>query len=312
MRTLLVMAALGWCAVSTPPPWGLLWVAVPGAVAIALLLCWRWGPWGVLVPVFLLMAGMMAVGPLTPWVWWTPVAALTGCWMGLREEGAGPPAGKRAWMLLPLLLLAAALPWTISYPELVGGAERALREADTYVIEAGRRGGFPADQLETLRRNVEQAAALRQRWLPNLLPTVLFGWMAVLVMAGRGLSALIAGRLRWPEPSRARLNEWRLPDGAIWMTIAGLALLAAALPGWSATAWTLLLVSALGFCVQGIAVVESLLLARGIPPSIIALTLVFVFLMATPVFVLSTVSVGVSDVWLDYRRLEASTEGDTF
>jgi hypothetical protein len=62
--------------------------------------------------------------------------------------------------------------------------------------------------------------------------------------------------------------------------------------------------------VQGIAVVESLLLARGVPPSIIVLTMLFVFALAMPVFVLTALAVGLSDVWLDYRRLEAVPERD--
>jgi hypothetical protein len=63
--------------------------------------------------------------------------------------------------------------------------------------------------------------------------------------------------------------------------------------------------------VQGVAVVESLLLARGVPPSIIALTFVFVFAMAAPVFLLGAVCVGLSDVWLDYRRIESVPDGDS-
>jgi hypothetical protein len=110
--------------------------------------------------------------------------------------------------------------------------------------------------------------------------------------------------------ARASLSGWRLPDGALWLFLAGLAGVVlewhAALPA----AWTLLLTAGLGFCIQGIAVVESLLLARGVPPSIIVLTLVFVFTLALPVFLLTTVSVGLSDVWLDYRRLEAQPESD--
>jgi hypothetical protein len=116
--------------------------------------------------------------------------------------------------------------------------------------------------------------------------------------------------MRWPELSRARLVEWRLPDGAIWVMIAGLGLLLSPLPAWKPSGWTLLIGSGLGYCVQGIAVVESLLLARGVPPSMIFLMLVFVFAMATPVFVLAATAVGVSDLWLDYRRIEAVPDGD--
>jgi hypothetical protein len=62
--------------------------------------------------------------------------------------------------------------------------------------------------------------------------------------------------------------------------------------------------------VQGVAVVESLLLARGVPPPVIILTMLFVFMIAMPMFVLTMAALGLSDVWLDYRRLEPVADGD--
>lgn len=309
-RALLLLALLTLCALSTPLPWGSLWVVVPVAVAVALLLCWRWGPWGVLVPVALLSATMIAVGPYAAWSWWIPVAALTGCWMGLREEGGGPGAGQRAWMLLPLLLLAAGLPWAFSYPELVARLDGFLKQGDGNLVQISQQIGYQGERLRGLQAALQESAALRSRSLPIVLPSLLFLWMALLVVAGRDVSAWLADRLRWPALSRARFVEWRLPDGALWLLIGGLGLLLGDLKSWAPTAWTLLIVPALGYCVQGIAVVESLLLLRGVPPPIIALTLLFVFVMALPVFIVTTVCVGLSDIWLDYRRLEAIPGGD--
>ena len=39
-------------------------------------------------------------------------------------------------------------------------------------------------------------------------------------------------------------------------------------------------------------------------------SLLFIVLMAFPVFLPATVCVGLSDIWLDYRRLEAAYDGD--
>jgi len=36
--------------------------------------------------------------------------------------------------------------------------------------------------------------------------------------------------------------------------------------------------------------------------------MLFVFCVAMPVFVLTTAAVGLSDVWLDYRRLEPASD----
>ena len=310
LRTLLLVLALALGAAGTPLPWGALWLAVPAAVALGLLLCWRWGPWGVLVPVSLMTAVLIIEGPFAAWTWWIPVAALTGCWMGLREEGGGPEAGQRAWMMLPILLLAAGLPWTVTYPDLVNGLDQLLRNTEPGMLESAKRLGYQGERLHAVEQYLRQSAELRSPWVRVLLPSVIFSWMVLLVGAGRVIAASIADRIHWPDLSRARFSEWRLPDGAIWLFLSGLGLLLADLKPWTPTATTLLIVPALGYCAQGIAVVESLLLLRGVPPSIITLTLLFVFIMAFPVFILTTVCVGISDVWLDYRRLEAIPDGD--
>jgi len=230
--------------------------------------------------------------------------------MGLREEGLGPGSGERAWMLLPALVLAAALPWTAQYPALVQHVNRELEAGDAQLVTIGRQIGYEEGRLLELERTIEAQGKLRARALPHVLPTALFVWVALLVGAGRSISNLAGRLLRWPPLSRSGLRAWRLPDGAIWILLLGLGLLVAQWRAWAPTAWTLLINAALGYCVQGIAVVESLLLARGIPPSIIALTMVFVFTLAMPVFVMTTVAVGISDVWLDYRRLEHDPDAD--
>ena len=285
-------------------PWAWLWVLVPLATATSLLLCWRFGVWGVLAPVAMPAIAMLAVGPAQSWVWWVPVAALTGAWMGLSEEGGGPGAGERAWMLLPLLLLAVVLPWSSGYAELVVKLQAALSESARQRVALFEQFGYTGDRLQALQREAEQGDALMKRMLPHALPALLFVWMALLVSTGRALAARGASLWRWPELSHRGFIGWRLPDAVIWLMMAGIGLLLLQLAPWGPSAWTLLTVPALGFGVQGVAVVESLMLARGVPPAIITLTLLFVFLMATPVFVLGVVGVGVSDVWLDYRRLE--------
>ena len=304
------MAALLLFAWRTPMPWGGLWVLVPAAVAASLLMAWRWGAWGVAAPVAMFAAGMVFEGPFSLWVWWIPVAALTGAWMGLREEGGGPAAGQRAWMLLPILLLAALMPWMANYPDLVASFERTLRLGDQQMLTIYRQLGYQGERLQAMERMLLEAAALQKPVLPSALPSLLFIWMVVLVIAGRGLASRLASRMRWPELSPGRLVDWRLPDAALWLMLLGIALLVA---GWNTgapSAWTLLVNLGLGYCVQGVAVVESVLLARGVPSSIIALTFVFVFAMAAPVFLLGAACVGLSDVWLDYRRLEAVPDGD--
>jgi hypothetical protein len=307
-KVVALLLGLSLMASMTPFPWARLWLVIPVTVAGSLLAGWRFGAWGVLAPVALFAAAMVIEGPFSLWVWWVPVASLTGVWMGLREEGGGPASGERAWMLLPVLLLAALMPWTLHYADLVGNAQRELHAGDAAWIEIGRQIGYKPDRLSALQRAVEDQAKARDRILPYVLPTALFVWVMLLVGAGRSLSAWMTGVLRWPALSRSPLRSWRLPDGAVWLLLLGMTLLVLQWTSWAPTAWTLILNTALAYCVQGIAVVESLLLARGVPPSIIVLTMLFVFAVAFPVFVLTTAAVGLSDVWLDYRRIEPARD----
>jgi hypothetical protein len=310
LRALLLVLLLGALTLMTPEPWTWLWPAVPATVAFALLVSWRYGMVAVaLVAVFAVTLALIGSSQGL-WVWWIPAAALVGAWMGRREEGAGPGAGQRAWMLLPALVLAAALPWLGHYGDLVTRVERELAAGDAQVLEILRKVGGSPERLGTMEKAVTDNATLRRLALPHVIPSVLFLWVALLVTAGRALAARLARALRWPRLSRARLRDWRLPDGALWALIAGLALLLAPWPAWAPTGWTLLINAGLGYCLQGVAVVESLLLARGVPLPIIILTMLFVFMIAMPLIVLPMAALGLSDVWLDYRRLEPARSGD--
>jgi hypothetical protein len=139
-----------------------------------------------------------------------------------------------------------------------------------------------------------------------LVPNALFFWSVLLVAAGRALTGRLATVLGWPELSRSPLRAWRLPDVALAPLLAGLALVVFADRAWQPVAAVLLLQSALGYSVQGIAVVESVLLLRGIPPAFVTLTLVFVIAVSLLWVLPALTVVGLSDVWLDYRRLEPS------
>jgi hypothetical protein len=298
------------CSTQSVPPWGALWLLIPASTAVSLLAAWRYGLRSLVIPVTLFAAALSLAGPGQTWAWWIPVAALTGAWMGLREEGGGVGSGMRAWMLLPLLVLAAGLPWTPGYATLVHDAQEGLRAWHAEQLLVAKQMHYSAEQMRSIEEVLQLFTDSAITVMANALPTVLFVWIAVLVRCGRMVAARIAASLRWPSLSRGTLAEWRLPDGALWLLIAGLGMVIA---GWNAsapTAWTLLLNTALGFGVQGIAVVESLLVSRGVPPSITVLTLMFVLLFTMPVSLVTAVVLGLSDVWLDYRRLETTPHGD--
>lgn len=297
---MLLLLALG--AASFSPPWAVLWLGVPVTVAASLLLAWRFGTWAFAVPAIALVPVLVQGG--APASGWMAAAGLTGVWMGLREEGGGPPAGERALMLAPLLLLAAIVPLLPGWKETVAQLVAFSHEANRQSLAMANGAGWPAERVQDFERVVRDGEKLLPGVMPLALPVMLFVWTSLLVSAGRSLASRTAIVLGWPPLGAQGLRDLRLPDAVLAVLIGGLALALFAGPTFHATASALLAATLLGFCLQGVAVVESALLSRGVPLALIVLSLSFMFVAALPAFVTTATLLGLSDVWLDYRRLE--------
>ena len=308
---LILLLALG--ALGSSGTWGAMWLLVPAATATGLLLAWRFGPAALALPGALGVAvaafAFAGVKGLAPWsTAWLPLGAAVGVWMGLHEEGGGPGIGERAWMHVPLLAMAVLLPVVPGFDSALGRFDGVLRVQQEALLKSPETASWPAVWREELQRKVQAPAEERRRDLLFLVPNALFFWSVMLVAAGRGLAARLAAVLGWPELSRSPLRAWRLPDAALGPLLVGLAVVVFADRAWQPVAAVLLVQAALGYSVQGIAVVESVMRSRGLPPAVVTLTLVFVIAVSL-LWVLPVLAVvGLSDVWLDYRRLEPSPE----
>ncbi len=315
VRSVLLVLFLLFGALSSPWPWSLGWIAVPASTAVALLLAWRFGRVAMVLPLVLALAagaGAVIAGDRAP-LWltaWPALAAVTGAWMGWREEGGGPSLGERAWMFVPMLVLAAALPVLPGFPAAIERLDARMRTEQERMLASVN----PSETPSALREALQQAAAMpveeRRKSLLLMIPNAMFAWVALLAAVGRALAARAAGVLGWPPLSRAPLATWRLPDAALVPLLVGIAVAVFADRAWQPGALTLLVMVVLGYSVQGVAVVESVLLSRGMSPAFVALTMLLVIAVSL-LWVLPAIAVvGLSDVWLDYRRLEPSSEGE--
>ena len=314
MFAVLFLCLLAFLGLVTPWPWAALWVAVPVVVAVSLLLAWRFGPPAMALPALLAVGSALLVAfpveGIRAWhLLWLPVASWTGAWMGSREEGGGPALGERAWMHAPILAAAFALPILPGMVDALTRVEARARIEEQQVLATLPGPAKPGTLRQMLEDSAKLPAADRVRMLNFFSPNLVFGWMVVLVAAGRLLAARLAASRGWPRLSTASLSSWRLPDAALVPLIAGLAIALFASPQWWPGAALLLAQSALGYSLQGLAVAHSVLLARGVAPAFVALLMVFLFVFTLPVFLPSTALLGLSDVWLDYRRLESPREG---
>ena len=192
----------------------------------------------------------------------------------------------------------------------MGSLDARMLAEQELVLKSVPAKDVPAMWLEAKKQFDAVPAEERRKLWTILVPNLMFAWAAMLVIAGRALAARCATVLDWPPLSRSPLHLWRLPDAALAPLIVGLALLVLASPVTHPSAATLLVVSVLGYSVQGVAVVESVLLSRGMPPVFVALTVLFVIVVSLLWILPAVAVVGLSDVWLDYRKLEPAPEGE--
>ena len=286
------------------------------AVAASLLLAWRFGRAAMRAAARCSRRGghwqaVRGRRPSLP-LWftaWVPLASLCGVWMGWREEGGGPSSGERAWMFVPLLLLASSLPLLPGFPAAVARLDARMRVEQERMLASMKPDEVPAALREAMRQASSAAGggAAEVADVDDSQRDVRCGWCCSrrpVARSPRASRACWAGR----RCRAVRCVAWRLPDAALVPLIVGIALLVFADRALHPSALTLLLHVVLGYSVQGVAVVESVLLSRGMSPAFVALTMLFVIAVSL-LWVLPAVAVvGLSDVWLDYRRLEPSSD----
>ncbi len=141
----------------------------------------------------------------------------------------------------------------------------------------------------------DQMPGLLQRLLPGLLVTntALVAWLNV-VLARQIVFILGGGR---PEPA---MYNWAPPEWVIFGLLGAGFLLLVPVPGARLLGLNLLMVLAVLYFSQGVAVVATWLLRLGLPRLLRVVGYILLFL--NPFFFL-IITLGLMDLWLDFRRL---------
>jgi hypothetical protein len=303
---LLLMAA---GALRTPPPWNELWILAPALGAagyLANLHRWRLGWLAPTVAVGYLLA-RTDVPPVWGWLLVGTSAAATLFGLARRE---GVPLARGLWSLLPLVALALAFPFSSLYQPAVetavAGVTRLGEEAFQSYEQLGLQGGSLGERAEQVKAATEAMA-----WgVRHLMPTLLFVWAVLLVALGTLLARRAARAMGRPLAAGQPFVRFRLPEGAVWLLLLGLGFAAARRPELVPAGVNLTLCVGLGYCLQGMAVIDFAMLARGFPAGMIWILFLFVTFFALPVLVATATGLGVADIWLDLRRRVADSGGE--
>ena len=267
-----------------------------GQVIAMLLACQRYGAQRLLPLMVLLSLGSAVMFNLGLAL--TPLMGLIAGYQTERQQGYGQT------------IAAAAIPGVVQALWLLLASDALPREelVEQFLGQLKDMGMQLSADMPTQRRLV--AAVLR------LQPGIEFVSTLFILVLAYHLSQRVAGLVRVSLPAALPFRLWRPWPQLIWVLIAGLALKLLGSGLAEDLALNLMMVMAILYAVQGLALVRFYCWRWGIPRLVEPLLyLALVFTSGVSVILLA--GLGLLDTWFDWRRLESSAapsppeEGDT-
>jgi len=256
------------------------------AAAIGWALRGGWRGWAVGLGPGAILVVAAAPGSLASYV----AGALAGpiVWESLRR-GRTPGAAvvRGAWPAVALAIGAAATGFQ-PIPDDVGASVTAVFE------EVARQGELPAERIVELRERSEAALAFARRtWVASEAV-----WIWVSVALGYGWARRLVG-----GPGFGRFARLDLPDGLVWVLIAGLAAMLLGRDRILGVVGTnLVFVTGFAFSLRGFAIESWWMDRAGLGR--VARVALFAggAVLFLPVFLVLAAGLGLFDTWFDFRR----------
>jgi uncharacterized protein YybS (DUF2232 family) len=185
--------------------------------------------------------------------------------------------------------------WGAMLQDLRGNLNDSLAAA----VQMQEKMGFPQENIELLKERAPQVVEI----VLQLLPAAVFISLGLIVL----FNILLLCR-RFPEKREqwmtlTSLLTWKAPDVLVWPLIAsGFAMF---LPGFvllKAFAANFLLVIAVCYFFQGLAIVAYFFNKNSVPRFVRGI--VYIFIVFQQIFTLLVVGLGLFDLWADFRRLK--------
>jgi len=171
------------------------------------------------------------------------------------------------------------------------------------VIEIYRTGTeLPADVLYNLEQIITSIREFLPKVLPGLLATsvIITVWLNMLIV-NYLLYRFKPEKIAWP-----RFSQWQLPEKLVWLVIAAAMLLLVGSGAVKNAGYSLAIIAAILYCLQGVAVFIHFLDRWKIPGYL--RVIVYVILVVQSYGLLLLAMLGVADIWIDFRRLAVNTK----
>jgi uncharacterized protein YybS (DUF2232 family) len=205
-------------------------------------------------------------------------------------------------LILPVLVLIAfsilhtgEAPWQSGEAYL---ANAILENVKTY-----SEMGFPPEQINQIKDNAKKIAAT----LINILPALVLVNVAFCIWLNLLAARTIFYRQRLYFPDFGDLARWKSPEKLIWLVIVSGGMLLIPDDRVFYAALNILILCLFVYLLQGLAIISFLFRKKNIP--IILRTVFYVLLTFQPIFTLLVIAVGLFDLWLDFRKFNATMDG---
>ncbi|HVP39717.1 MAG TPA: DUF2232 domain-containing protein [Candidatus Saccharimonadales bacterium] len=287
----------GLLLLADPPTW-LLWSPLALWVALLVAAAVRLPP---LSAPALGFAGVAALAlARAPWEWVGFALALT---VGAVTLGVAARAQLRAGTAVLLASVPAAA-WVGGW--FLGPGHLALERTLRADLVAELLKWMPFDARTGLSREAFQALLARAAdTVVLLLPAFSLVQVVPLMAWGYLLAQAWLVGSRRPLAALPPFSRLRLPDGAVWVLCLGIFLLVTRHSAVHRAGANLSAFMAAAYFCQGLSVITFMALAMRVSWQVATSLVAVAVLLLSPLFSLFTCVLGLSDVWLDFRHLQA-------
>lgn len=176
--------------------------------------------------------------------------------------------------------------------------EGAIQKNMDQAIKQYKEGGLKEKQVQWLSKSLKTMAP----WLARLFPGLIIAGTAIMIWINLLLARrFIFLRLHHVPTSLQNLTLWKTPEKMVWAVV---------IPGFSllfppesvkTAAYNILIVMAIAYFFQGLAIISYYFQQKQTPKSI--RFLIYFFILFQQFFALMVTAIGFADVWANFRKI---------
>jgi uncharacterized protein YybS (DUF2232 family) len=236
------------------------------------------------------------------------VLLLTGYVLHLSAKKSESPSLSGFKACLAMSIGWAAVLWFFSLGPGISPYGRLLESLDLGIIEAleyyRASETVSAETLIMLERTLSQMQVIVPLIMPAMLGSLVVFVIWFTMVAGNTVLQRLQGNMPWPA-----YRFWQLPDRLIWLVIVTGVLALLPLDQLRTIAINTILLLAIIYCFQGLAIAVFFMDKWKVPVFLRAFFYVMLILQSFGTVIL--LLLGIADIWFDTRRLQKSeTEED--